>query len=81
MFVACYSGANQNDSLLNAAVAAGADVAIGFREAINCFTANEWVRCFFDYYTQGFSIVSSALMAIEDCDYEGGTDSVRVVFG
>ena len=79
LFVACYTAAHSTQSLPLAAVAAGANTAIGFKESIGCTTANTWTQRFFDYYNQGFSAEYSAREAASDCNYSNNIDSYLVV--
>ncbi len=79
LFVGCYTGKDASRSLPHAAVAAGAKKAIGFKETISCNKANDWTEYFFDYYSQGYSVESSAQYATSDCDNLGGISSYRIV--
>ena len=79
LFIACFTGANENTSLPHAAVAAGAKCAIGFKESIGCVTANDWTEYFFNYYVQGYSAQLSAYYAARDCKNLDNIDSYRVV--
>ena len=58
-----YTAAAEGMSLPDAAVAAGADCAIGFSTEINCDSANEWMKRFFEFYSQGRTIDESAQQA------------------
>ena len=78
LFVACETAAHPTRSLPDAAVAAGAKVAIGFEQNIGCSTANEWVKYFFDYYLQGYSVEEAAKKAAEDCNHVNNIDSFRL---
>ena len=77
LFVACKTATHPTRSLPDAAVDAGAQAAIGFEESIGCSTANDWVRYFFDYYLQGYSVGESASKAAYDCDYANNIGSFR----
>ena len=82
VFVACESayGGTSVNNLITAAVNAGADYAIGFRENIITAAANIWIELFFDYYyTQEYNIFSAALKASTDADTEyTGTGQTRL---
>ena len=56
IFVGCYTGKIQGKSLPDAAVAAGAKIAIGFKESIDCKPANDWTRVFFEEYCSGTTL-------------------------
>ena len=60
LFVGCETAAAEGMSLPDAAVAAGADCAIGFKTGINCGLANIWIEKFFEFYSQGHSVDYSA---------------------
>ena len=47
LFVGCNTAAVEGTSITDAAVAAGADCAIGFKTGINCGLANTWMEKFF----------------------------------
>lgn len=79
LFVACYTAAVDGSSLPDAAVSAGAQCGVGFEKRILCDEANEWVKYFFHYYLQGYSIQKSAQIAAENCSSTSGLDSYRVV--
>ena len=66
LFVGCETAAAEGMSLPDAAVAAGADCAIGFKTGINCGLANTWMETFFYYYSQGFSVEASAEEAAKE---------------
>ena len=78
LFVACETAAHETQSLPDAAVAAGAKAAIGFKDNIVCSTANEWVKYFFEYYAQGFTVQDAANLAAKDCNFANGINSLRV---
>ena len=61
-----YTAAAEGMSLPDAAVAAGADCAIGFKTEINCDSANTWMEKFFEFYSQGRTIDESAQQATSD---------------
>ena len=63
LFVGCDTAAAEGMSLPDAAVAAGADCAIGFKTGINCGLANTWIEKFFEFYSQGRTIDESAQQA------------------
>lgn len=51
-FVGCETGAaTNNQGIIHAAVAAGADAAIGFKKSIGSGSADLWTVHFLDYYT------------------------------
>ena len=79
LFVACYTGKNEDTSLPHAAIAAGAKAAIGFKNGIGCSTANDWVRLFFEYYSEGYSVSSSAQYATQGCDDLNYEADIRLV--
>ena len=79
LFVACYTGANETTSLPHAAVKAGAQAAVGFKETIDCSTANNWTQHFFEYYQEGSSVALSSYKAARACGNLNGIDSYRVV--
>ena len=57
------TAAAEGMSLPDAAVAAGADCAIGFKTGIDCGLANTWIEKFFEFYSQGRTIDESAQQA------------------
>ena len=72
LFVGCYTSYHSNTSLTDAAVAAGADYSIGFKDSINCNGANKWTESFFNYLEDGNSIEVSAQNAtIDNLIYSG----------
>ena len=79
LFVACETAAHPTRSLPDAAVAAGAKVAIGFEQNIGCSTANEWVKYFFDYYIQGYSASTAANYASNKFDKQNTIRKLRIV--
>lgn len=79
LFVGCYTGLNDDTSLPYAAVAAGADCAIGFMDTINWVVANEWTEYFFTYYASGFSAERACYAASSNFMNVFGVDSYRVV--
>jgi hypothetical protein len=83
LFVACKAGAHETQSLPHAAVAAGAEVAIGFKEEIACgrenSPANEWTTAFIEYYFAGYSLDEAARYAAQDYDESTGLHSYRIV--
>lgn len=52
IFAGCHTAANleTGKNLPDACVNAGATYAIGFDDIIYCNDANDWIRCFFNYY-------------------------------
>ncbi len=58
LFVGCET-AYGTQSLVHAAVAAGAKYAIGFTEVIYCDEANSFTKHFFERYSQGYSVEES----------------------
>ena len=79
LFIGCNTAQLEDTSLPYAAVSAGASVAIGFEDEIGCSAANEWVEYFFEYYSQGFNIVTSCYKAKNSIDSLDGIDSYIVV--
>lgn len=79
LFVGCYTGTNDNTSLPYAAVAAGADCAVGFMDTINWVVADEWTEFFFNYYENGFSVERACYQASSKFINVFGVDSYRVV--
>lgn len=73
VFAACYTAKNYSNgkNLADAAVNAGAEYAIGFKEGIICNDANEWVEVFFRYYMQGSSVSYSCQKASEQASSIG----------
>lgn len=67
LFVGCYTGKDDRYNLPDAAVAAGSDYAIGFKESINCGTANDWTELFFQYLSEGKSVDKAASLAADEC--------------
>ena len=65
-FVGCYTASHPIQSLPKSAVAAGADTAIGFYEAIDCSEAEDWTDAFSLYYLSGYSADYAALEAFLD---------------
>lgn len=63
----------------HAAVAAGADAAIGFEESIDCEIANDWTEYFFVHYTSPDSSGASAYYASQRCNHAGNIDSYIVI--
>lgn len=77
-FVGCETGAaTNNQGIIHAAVAAGADAAIGFKKSIGSGSADLWTVHFLDYYTQGYSIEDSINKALQK-EHGGDVDSVIV---
>ncbi len=79
LFVSCLSGAHETRSLPHAAVAAGAEAAVGFKEQIYCNYANLWTKYFFDRYLDGYSVSLSAQYAAQSCNNLGNISSYRVI--
>ena len=75
IFVACKTANHETKSLVHAAVAAGADVAIGFKQNIGCVTANLWLPLFFEYYLDGDSPETAARKAAADLGNVNGINS------
>ena len=75
----CRTGVHETQSLPHAAVQAGAAAAVGFKDTINCGTANEWTEYFFDLYYQGNSVETATAMAAEMCGNENNIDLYQVV--
>ena len=68
LFVGCSTGTPEAKSLPDAAVAAGADVAVGFTVEIGCDSANAWVETFFSRLSKGDTIDEAITLALEDSD-------------
>ena len=81
VFIGCETGASQTQSLPQAAVAAGADSAIGFREPIAVNRGGEWAEYFISYYYTDHSVHESIIYALESLTDYGGVDSCRLIFG
>ncbi len=62
LFIGCHT-AESPYSLIDAAIDAGAEYAIGTLFSIDCNAANNWVNYFMQRYTGGDSIYSAALYA------------------
>ena len=75
LFVGCYTSYHSNTSLTDAAVAAGADYSIGFKDSINCNGANKWTESFFNYLEEGYSVEEAAERASYDNDSYNGISS------
>lgn len=78
LFVGCYTSYHSNTSLTDAAVAAGADYSIGFKDSINCNGANKWTESFFNYLEEGYSVEEAAERASYDNDSYNGISSCVV---
>ena len=81
IFAGCNTS-NSNISLPDAAVAAGAQHAIGFNDTIAWQKANQWITSFFyHYYIEERTIEQSAQLAANDCDQSSGigVGSYRIV--
>lgn len=66
LFIGCNTAYHENTSLTDAAVAAGAQYAIGFIESINCTGANKFVESFFSYLNLGNSVEDAVRNAASD---------------
>lgn len=67
LFIACTTANDDIRTLPKAAVNAGASVAIGFEQGIDCNTANLWTEKFFEYYSQGYTVEECCEYAVEQC--------------
>ena len=77
LFIGCNTGTHEEHSLPHAAVAAGAETAIGFKESINCNTANEWTQYFFYaywYFSEYITVEQAAEAASNYCGNCNGVD-------
>ena len=80
-FIACQTGAHSdNQGIIHAAVAAGADAAIGFGQSINTDKADTWMMHFLNFYMQGYSINNSIVEALA-LESGGRMDSVILYTG
>ncbi len=83
LFIGCETANHETKSLPQAAVLAGARVAVGFESTVFCERANTWTEKFFDRYEQGFSVEESCAYATQECisiyGNAGGLDSYVVV--
>lgn len=66
LFIGCKTGNHATQSLPDAAVAAGADCAIGFTTTIGCGNANTWLEEFISYYVAADGDVDAALVGMSD---------------
>ena len=75
LFVGCYTAFDVIDSLPIAAINAGADNAIGFKNTIICEAASDWLTYFFELYINNpdSSISNIAGRASNMC-YNNGKD-------
>ncbi|MBQ2805834.1 MAG: RICIN domain-containing protein [Clostridia bacterium] len=77
-FVACETGADTSEQgIMHAAVAAGAEHAIGFTKTIGSGSADLWTVWFLDYLTQGYTIDDAMNKALKR-ESSGDVDSVVV---
>lgn len=60
LFVGCETANHPTQSLPHAAVAAGAECALGFKESIYHYPATDWVENFFSLYLSGEDVASAA---------------------
>ena len=72
LFVGCQTANHASQSLLHAAVAAGADCAIGFSTDITCIEANRFTEWFFRAYAEGKSIQEWGDSGKSAADFENG---------
>ena len=72
LFIGCETGAGGENgpNLLTAAVARGAETAIGFANEIDCYDANEWTKDFFDLLSSNTVSVKYACTFLSDNDYQ-----------
>ena len=80
LFVGCYTAIHDETSLPFAAVARGADAAVGFRETIDCDMANIWTERFIFYHIEeGMTLEQSRIFAIRDSGSSDGLNSCVIV--
>lgn len=79
LFVACYTGNHNTQSLPHAAVKAGAKCSVGFEKELWCTTANDWINYFFEYYIQGFDVETACLKASNKCGNVFNINTYRIV--
>ena len=67
VFAACRSGTGglNSTNLPSVAIQQGATTAIGFRDSINCYLANDWTSGLFYRLTLGYS-VNTACLELKD---------------
>ena len=75
LFIGCETANHDSQSLLYAAILAGADYAVGFTTTIYCDDANEWTEAFFSYYAQGYSVKSACDRVKADMNGGGASGS------
>ena len=80
LFVGCYTAIHDETSLPFAAVARGADAAVGFSDSIDCEVANSWtINFIYNYVELGRSLEDSCSRAALVCLNSGGIDSYVIV--
>ena len=75
LFVTCESYLNTGESLVHAAVYAGAYAAVGFSTIITCEGANAFTRAFFEHYSGGEDAITAAYDAEEEVVLNPGMDN------
>jgi hypothetical protein len=79
LFVGCYTAKHSTKSLPKAAVAAGADTAVGFKEEIYCDEAEDWTMRFGHYYSSGYSADYSADLAYSYVGIDTSISSMDII--
>ena len=80
IFIACKTANHETQSMVHAAVAAGANIAIGFTDQIDCNGANEWLERFSELLMEGKTVLEAAESAKYDCRKYGGITSMKIIF-
>ena len=68
IFVGCYTGVNQGKNLVDAAIAAGAEAAIGFEYDVQIDDGGQWLQFFFEKYSLGETIEAATAYACNESD-------------
>lgn len=83
MFIACKTAAGGEGglNLPSVAVTQGATTSVGFEESIECPTANDWTRDFFNLIESGLSVQTACVQLAGDPKYSSTTMTSFVVCG
>lgn len=73
LFLSCYVGYKDELSLCQAALLAGAERVIGFKQTIQMPDAIEWMNLFLEYYTSGLDAYESCQKALDEGNYDSPT--------
>jgi hypothetical protein len=78
LFVGCETAAHTK-GIVYAAVAAGAECAIGFKEIITCSDANKWTTDFFTNLLSGYNVSTAAEEALSDYGEGHPMRSIKII--